>query len=566
MNNKKLYLVFGFMLAALVGLIGSFASAVQFKIDFLGATPVRPQYMRRNMTLIHYKDNWNNFGWFMYFANGVTSTWDVSDQIFKVQTSVSDAVECMQMVKWFYYNAERWERLRPLDPDTSATWWMSSYGLSLDGWLYTRCHGSGYDSRLRACAQSGSEQEIANCTRGVADEFIDSHGYYGRLIHNYKWLSFWLIVWTSYTDMSNKGVYPDTPLRPSFIRFDNKYPIGFVYDYNGGAWFVWCKILDPHKIKTVFTAYQNKQYDWSDLFKLNSGGTWVEAKGLLAWVLDCSSGGSAMNTLISVIVDGLVWITSAEKGESENSGIEWNQSDEKMQYFASVDINNTKLINYARQKAEILCRWKWKNSYSANNWLNSKVVCLSGNTTITSDKSKEIRDNGKTLIVKGWNVVVKNMPIIDDKNYDIFIDHGNLLIEDNGSDLIVFKKNWFKSDTVLTSGDFWDKVHAARDSESGIYTWDEVAVWKFIRWNFIVNGSVKANPPLTGLDNVYFIYWKFTTLDSVEDLKNTFRRRCSLWTGSDLSPCPISVGDWENPYEWASLVIIDQNYPSPLYN
>jgi hypothetical protein len=35
--------------------------------------------------------------------------------------------------------------------------------------------------------------------------------------------------------MPKKGVYPAIPLKPSFIRFDNKYPIGFVYDYNGGA-------------------------------------------------------------------------------------------------------------------------------------------------------------------------------------------------------------------------------------------------------------------------------------------------------------------------------------------
>ena len=207
MSNKKLYLVFSFVLAIFLGLAWSFSSAVFFNIDLWWTAPTRPQYMKRNMTPIHFKDNWNDFGWFMYFANGLTATWDASDQIFYVQTSVSDALECMQMVKWFYYNAERGERLWPLDPNTAEDWWMS---LSFEGWLYTRCHGSGYNDRLRACAQSGSEQTIEICEREVADKFIDSHGYYGKIVNDYNWVKFGLIGWTNYnintSNNSNKGV------------------------------------------------------------------------------------------------------------------------------------------------------------------------------------------------------------------------------------------------------------------------------------------------------------------------------------------------------------------------
>ena len=557
MSNKKLYLVFSFVLAIFLGLAWSFSSAVFFNIDLWGVAPARPQYMKRNMTPIHFKDNWNDFWWFMYFANGLTATGDVSDQTYKVQMTVDDAVECMQMVKWFYYNAERGERLWPLDPNTAESWWMS---LSFDGWfwLYTRCHGSGYNAKLSACAGSGSEKAIEDCQREVSDKYVDSHGYYWTLIHDYNWVKFGLIGWTNYnintSNNSHKGVYPSTPLKPSFIRYDNKYPVWFVYDSNGWAGFVWCKILGNYSGGTVFAAYRNNGYDWNNLFKLNGAGTWIEAQPVLEWILECGDIGSAKNTLISVIVDGLVWITSAEKWETENGGIEWNQGNEKMQYFSSVDINNTKLINYARQKAEILCRWKWKNYVAEDEDIN----CVSG-----SVGELIVAPLNKTLIVKWWaNVKVKNMTDFEDKYYDIFVDHGNLLIEDVEWDLKVFKKNWFIHDGIDVD-DFWIQMNSVAE-----YTWEDVAAWRFIKWNFIVNGSVKPNPPSTWLDHVQFVYWRFTTLDSVEDLKSTFTRRCYIWTGSDNTPCPMSLqgGVRENPYEWASLVIIDQNYPSPLYN
>jgi hypothetical protein len=33
-----------------------------------------------------------------------------------------------------------------------------------------------------------------------------------------------------------------------------------------------------------------------------------------------------------------------------------NQSDQKMQYFTTANVDNDTLMNYARKKAEILCR------------------------------------------------------------------------------------------------------------------------------------------------------------------------------------------------------------------
>ena len=555
MSNKKFYQMFVFVFVAAVLLFWSIASAVTFKIEFENESHVRPQYMKRNITPIHFKDNWNDFGWFLYFANWVTSTWDLSeDPVYIETTDGNDAVECMQMVKWFYYNAERGERLWPLDPNTAEDWWMSD--LELDNWIYTRCHGSGYSAKMGECADETyypTEASREGCEMKVAEDFSDTHGYYGHLSHTYKWLKFWLIVWTAYENNSNKWVHVKDPLMPSFIRYDNKYPVGFVYDYNGWAGFVWCVITGTKNISGVYNDYSSNNYDRNKLFKLNLGWTGIEYN----WGdLECGNMGSAKNTLLAVIVDGLVWMSSNLKWENENSGIEWNQGNEKMQYFSSVDINNAKLINYARQKAENLCRWRWENFNGYGTPLKS-LYCFD-----RADGGVIQAKTGTTIIVKwGIDVQVSNMNDFNHAwNYDIFVGGGDLIIDDSASsDLFVFKRNWFISN--ITTEDFKQNVNEAWEAEE--YTWEEVAAWKFMKWNFVVNGKIRS--AASGLENVYFVYWKLTSLDSVEDLKSTFRRKCNIWTWSDWNPCPISIAGWENPYENASLVIIDQNYPSPLY-
>jgi hypothetical protein len=75
------------------------------------------------------------------------------------------------------------------------------------------------------------------------------------------------------------------------------------------------------------------------------------------------------------------------------------------------------------------------------------------------------------------------------------------------------------------------------------------------------------------LKNKYFIYWKLTSKDNFNSLSDTFQWRCNNWIATDWTYCPRSYKvnwsyeDWRlNPYEAAFLVVIDQNYDSPLYN
>lgn len=554
MSNKKLHLVFGLVLAVFVGLIWSFASAVTFTMHFWDAwKPTRTEFIIKNMTPIHFTDNWNDFHWFIYFSNGITTGSDTSETVDNWYEVVSNGVsyECQQRVKWFYYNAERGERLWQLDGDYN--------GIHLSGWLYTRCRKEWYIDALKNCAWSGNESQIEACRNQAANDFIDSHGYYGMIEHN-DWLQkYYLAAWTDYKIIDGWMVMWDN-LEPTFIRLFNQYPVWFIYDANWWAWFVWCDIRTPdtYDVKNILRKFNEVtevggslvQKDWGWLFKPN--GDKYDTDYLQ---VDCDRMWSAKNSLISVIVDGLVWINK----DSSNLGIEWNQSNDKMQYFSSVDVNNMQLINYARQRAEILCRGKWTDN--AINLSNS-INCISGGDWVIEAPIN------KTLVVKGRNVKVKPMGSFENSwYYDIFIDKWNLLIDDaaiNDSNLKVFKTNWFIAEGKSLST-FKEEVYDNAWRLDKPYSWEDVAAWKFIKWNFIVNWNIQPSDSENRLDNIYFIYWKMTSKDTVDDLRKVFEWKCNNWTGSDNTPCPWWWSGWNNPYENASLVIIDQNYLSPLY-
>jgi hypothetical protein len=139
----------------------------------------------------------------------------------------------------------------------------------------------------------------------------------------------------------------------------------------------------------------------------------------------------------------------------------------------------------------------------------------------------------------------------------------------------VFTKEWFLSNSGVS--EFASAVTNAI-STSGNYMWNDAAVWVYIRGNLIVDGKVKRWEwwQDSRFRDKYFIYWKFTTKNSFTEYENLFAWRCSNGFVSghegDASVrwyCPPSIMSWgkylwHNPYESASLVVIDQNYDSPL--
>ena len=150
-----------------------------------------------------------------------------------------------------------------------------------------------------------------------------------------------------------------------------------------------------------------------------------------------------------LVWDSLIWVVIEwivcmwEVWNTANFEVIWNSKDEKMQYFSSANINNNTIINYARKKAELLCRWKW-NDY--NN--TDKIICASGQNIEWYLDGASSNINWKTLIVKNWNVTITPSSKDDDKYYDIFIDSWNLIInETSNTKKFVIKDNGFVSST-----------------------------------------------------------------------------------------------------------------------
>ena len=268
----------------------------------------------------------------------------------------------------------------------------------------------------------------------------------------------------------------------------------------------------------------------------------------MAWI-NCG-GFSAENDLVKIIIEWIVWVD-----ENWNLfGWQGNSTDTKMQYFGTKSVTNATLMNYAVKKAESLCRWKWGNN-------NGSDIIICSEKWFPDPVSLD-QIARKTLIVKNWNVTVKPFTGRNEtRNYDIYLLSGNLIIDEsrleNDDGKFVFNTGWFVSSTSVS--DFSGNV--SRDPDN--YISGDVAVWSFIRWNFIVNGNVTGTGGGTNgkLNNKYFIYGKFTTKDTINRLENVFSWSCDNGYGSDGNFCPDSK--W-NPYKNASLIVIDQNYKSPV--
>ena len=666
MKNKNLLFKFGLITILIIGFSVSFTLATNFSLNLPGADEVYGNNINNNIVPVHFADNWNDFWWFMYITDLGTDDnevveWNLSKEIYNVSIGEWDIkYECESRVKGFYYNSERWERLWPLDWETAKTWsdMNMQKDLTTEWWIYTRCRPAGYSERLCVDCQrwvwsngececekddNGNciiaetlcgeepcpETDSAVCIRDLNEQYAAEFAFYGQVKHVYKGQKFGFVIWTDYKRESGENWISikrwengKVVLVPTFILAFSKVPMGFVYDYNGGIWFAWCKLIidddSPNPIsdirltmsylrKVILEGQLNEVFSYSDREGLNPKEP-EQPEGEedkypdLRDRVECKDIWLAANSLIKVIVEWLV-------GMNRESDLEvmWNETDSKMQYFSSSDINNSTLVNYAKKKSEVLCRWKWKEiDDSRVVAINSdgvtvndvdgvflwSLACLDlGNKGIpvSAGLSAAIKDAWKTLIVKNGNVIVNPFTTDEANNsayHDMFINNGDLVInETEGAQKFVFTTQWFISGDNV--GDFISDVEEwVQNTPERVYMWKLSGVWLFIRWNFIVDGSVRGTADDGKLKNKYFIHGKFTTKDSFEDLKDIFIWRCVGWYVKDKAwniltnqwkycprsiPCNRILGSecgwyaWINPYESASLVVIDQNYASPMY-
>ncbi len=133
----------------------------------------------------------------------------------------------------------------------------------------------------------------------------------------------------------------------SFQYFDNKVPIGYLYDSNGGIGYVG-GVLNGHE---ELIAY------------LNSGGT-IQNAFTYSGVYIVSnnpdretmieSGNTAMQTMRNLIIQGSVGL-SKSLDEKERVSLLGNLQNKTIIYNES-NINSSIVINFAKQKAQELCQ------------------------------------------------------------------------------------------------------------------------------------------------------------------------------------------------------------------
>lgn len=576
MKNKSLLLKLWAMVIAMGGFGLCFTSAAtifHLNIEWIKASATKN--ITDKMMYVHFADNDNNFGWFLYFSNG---SWDdESEDLYWVQAN-SDVYNCRTKIKWFYYNAERWERLWPLDSETWSGVLKNTW-LTTEGWIYVNCVKTWYVQALNACWDPDKEKENYKvCEEQVKSDFkILGFGYYGSVDQTYSWQKLNLTVWVKYKTNNGNGKFisidPNSGLSPTFENLDNQIPVWFVYDYNGWVGLAWCrfnnlrfgkdsmkKLIDEagwnlSKIFKYDTSSRTLLYHWS-VFQTS------EPKDIICEPI------SVADTLLRIVVE---WIVGMNDGWDEWDTKFWsigNSSDTKMQYFGTKTVSTATLMNYAIKKAELLCRWKWghnSTAFSAGN--KDKLVCWD-DSTISAERATAARNNWKTLIVKNWTVTI--VPETWSNNpgyYDITILNGDLSINESGAKSFVINKGWFVSNIPVET--FSGEVHNALCPVWGSecnwsYDWSYgAAVWSFIKWNLIVNGKIKWSDGVL-LKNKYFVYGKLASKDDFNDLETTFSWTCENWFGKDGNYCPDGNQDRRNPYRNAALVVIDQNYWSPL--
>ncbi len=575
------------------------SEAINLTLNF-NNSPYTVDSAKTDMSIrpIHFKEFENDFGWLFYF-NKLDSIFNPSQedgsepedpdtdseesQYKYTITDGSSSVSCKSQIEWFYYNAERWERLRPLDEGTMETWHMDEQWLTMTWWIYTNCTPKlgDYITALSGCNENnwwyGSEEE---CAQAVKNNFLDIYSYYWGVTHEYSGQTFILAVWINYDEWTPR-IEPKSEIWKTFQWHPeewNNLPFGLIYDNLWWVWFAWCEIVEETSPATILNDIIRALVDKPEIYTLFTVNTWdADGKRYLVYTDDINASSQRIDCLnvwqdntsaLKILVEWLIWMWKEQDIGYYKTMDGGKVALKKTQYFASTNINNATLINYARQRAEILCRWKWENS-NPTPTITTGINCISGSIDLGET------NRNKTIIVRNWDVTIRPFSQGNSNDYyDIFIDNGNLKIDEDGAGagagkFVIWVNGFYSSDNIsgfnLAINNLMnDAGIAITDKYNNI---QEIWVASILKWNFIVNWHIGAAGTNTWLNNKYFIYGKLTTLDNNDVLNKTFAWRCNYGWSNETSKnaCPgPNVWEKPNPYQDAPLVIIDQNYNSPL--
>ncbi len=496
--HKKLIITISVILGALYALGNVFSINLFFP-------NLNNQSLQDKFSLVHFMAPGNNFGWSI-FRLATKSVWPRV-----INTPSGDTKTCTKLVRGLYFNSQRGKRLRPLDSDTLTllqqqnSWYNN---LQMTWGLYTTC-GSGY-------------------------------GIFGYIEYT-RWGVVSKIAAGTKLDYNNNRIIDS--MANSFQYFDNKVPLGYIYDSNGGIGYVGGYLTGHDALISFLNSWgsinSGFMYSWDTIISHDPGRTTT----IESW-------NNAMQTMRNLIIQWSVGL-SKSIDEKERISLLGNFQNKTVIYNGS-DINSSTVINFAKQKAQELCQGKEINLPIST---DETILCYE-NTDLNIDLTQPTTYENKTIIVKSGNVILQGGMQEISPSLDLFIDKGILYLPDPFTTRQTFNEQWFPE----TSG---------------------VIAWLYLKGNFIINGLILWWT--TGFNHKLHLQGKITTLntpltpnpgrtwqienmfgwslyDNFINLQNVFVRTCGFdGTGSDGSQCMTG-----NIISSTPLVILNGNYPSNI--
>ena len=487
-----------------------------------------------NFSNVHFNGAGNNFwGGIFWFNTKSLQAWSEGlIAIKKNGVSIWNEKLCNKVVRGIYYNSQRGNRIRPLDSQTldllKST--NSSYNwLTMDGGLYTSCSGT-----------------------------------------DNKYSIFWAITYTqhgtvSYVIAGTKLTYAKNAwsgeFAQSFQYFDNKTPLGYIWDSYGGIGFVGGDLSGGNNLITFLDGWGN----------INSGFTYANTGTIIvanpgAGRTFSGVGNSAINTMWNLIIQGTIGLTN-NLNTTDKESLVGNQKGNSTIFNSS--ITNADISNQAKQYSEKLCKWR-RQTLSNDTGLTTDpsvpaILCYKGASTytVTIDTTKESTYQNKTIIMQNGNILLTGKMTDSSPSLDLYIDAGNMYVT----------ATWATNNAT------------SFDAQGFPVTSNGASAGRFIKGNIIINGLLIGRTPngITAIQNKTHIqgkffslntpfeptvvrktqigdlFWWTTQYDNYISLQKVFTRECNLGTGSDGTSCLYGNDIWRVP-----LVILDRAFPSRL--
>lgn len=156
---------------------------------------------------IYYHFGGNDFAGMFFWTTG--STLSIPETI--VLSGNTTPISCRSRINGMYYNNVRWRRLWPLDSGNLQTLRVNDAGyvsMSLTGWLFTDCIGTG----------------------------INANEIYGQITHTWQGINYYIIAGVNYNFSTNS--MSSTSFSWSF-KILTGIADWFLYDNYGGIWEIW---------------------------------------------------------------------------------------------------------------------------------------------------------------------------------------------------------------------------------------------------------------------------------------------------------------------------------------